>query len=31
MYEIARISDKIEYLFTPINEDKYYFTIKSFV
>jgi PAS domain S-box-containing protein len=31
MYEIAKVSDKIEYKFTPINEDKYYFTMKSII
>ena len=31
MYEIAKVSDSIEYEFTKINEDKYYFTMKSFV
>ena len=31
MYEIAKVSDSIEYEFTAINEDKYYFMMKSFV
>ena len=31
MYEIAKVSDGIEYKFTPINSDKYYFTMKSIV
>ena len=31
IYEIAKVSDSIEYTFTPINEDKYSFTVKSFV
>ena len=31
MYEIAKISDGIEYEFRSINEDKYYFTMKSIV
>ncbi len=31
MYEIAKISDCIEYEFIKINEDKYYFTMKSVV
>ena len=31
MYEIAKSSDSIEYGFTSINEDKYYFTMKSLV
>jgi hypothetical protein len=31
MYEIAKISDSIEYSFEAINEDKYHFTMKSFV
>jgi len=31
MYEIAKVSDSIEYSFTSINEDKYYFTMKSVV
>ena len=30
-YEIGKISDSIEYLFKAINEDKYYFTLKSVV
>ncbi len=29
MYEIAKVSDSIEYEFKAINEDKYYFTMKS--
>ena len=29
LYEIAKISDSIEYDFRAINEDKYYFTLKS--
>ena len=31
MYEIAKVSDSIEYNFTAINEDKYSFTMKSFI
>ncbi len=31
MYEIAKISDSVEYEFKAINEDKYYFTMRSFV
>ncbi len=31
MYEIAKVSDKIEYNFKSINNDKYYFTMKSIV
>ena len=31
MYEIAKVSDSIEYSFTPINEDKFIFTMKSIV
>jgi len=31
MYEIAKVSDSIEYNFEAINEDKYRFTMKSFV
>ncbi|MEA3498107.1 MAG: SiaB family protein kinase, partial [Campylobacterota bacterium] len=31
MYEIAKISDGIKYKFNAINEDKYYFTMKSIV
>jgi len=31
MYEIAKISDGIEYEFKAITEDKYYFMMKSFV
>ncbi len=31
MYEIAKISDSIEYRFKAINDDKYYFTMKSIV
>jgi hypothetical protein len=31
MYEIAKVSNNIEYSFEAINEDKYYFTMKSFV
>ncbi len=31
MYEIAKVSDSIEYRFKRINEDKYYFTMKSIV
>jgi len=31
MYEIAKVSDSIEYNFEAINEDKYIFTMKSFV
>ena len=31
MYEIAKVSDGIEYEFRAINEDKYYFTMKSVV
>lgn len=30
-YEIAKRSDKIEFEFTPINKDKFYFQFKSFV
>ncbi len=31
MYEIAKVSTSIEYGFNKINDDKYYFTMKSFV
>ncbi len=31
MYEIAKVSDKIEYEFTPINKDKYTFMMKAIV
>jgi hypothetical protein len=31
MYEIAKVSDSIEYSFKAINKNKYYFTMKSFV
>lgn len=31
MYEIAKISHKIEYTFDKINEEKYYFTMSSIV
>ena len=31
MYEIAKVSDSIEYDFNLINEDKYYFTMKSII
>ncbi|MEA3498711.1 MAG: SiaB family protein kinase, partial [Campylobacterota bacterium] len=31
MYEIAKVSDEIEYEFNAINDDKYYFTMKSVV
>jgi PAS domain S-box-containing protein len=31
LYEIAKVSDGIEYNFKPINEDKYYFTMSSIV
>jgi len=31
MYEIAKVSDSIEYEFKAINEDKYYFTMSSIV
>jgi len=31
LYEIAKVSNSIEYKFTSINEDKYYFTMQSFV
>jgi len=31
MYEIAKVSDSIEYHFTKINDDKYSFTMKSVV
>lgn len=31
MYEIAKISHKIEYHFENINDDKYYFTMSSIV
>ncbi|MEA1917936.1 MAG: SiaB family protein kinase [Campylobacterota bacterium] len=31
IYEIAKVSDSIEYEFIKINEDKYSFTMKSFV
>jgi len=31
MYEIAKASDSIDYSFEPINEDKYYFTMRSIV
>ena len=31
MYEIAKISDDIEFEFKAINEDKFYFTMSSFV
>ena len=31
LYEIAKASDSIEYNFLSINEDKYYFTMKSFI
>jgi len=31
MYEIAKVSNSIEYRFKKINEDKYYFTMKSIV
>ena len=31
LYEIAKFSDSIEYKFKQINEDKYFFTIKSII
>jgi len=31
IYEIAKVSDKIEYSFEAINKDKYHFTMKSIV
>ena len=31
MYEIAKVSDSIEYNFMALNEDKYYFMMKSVV
>ncbi len=31
MYEIAKVSTSIEYEFNKINDDKYYFTMKSFI
>ena len=31
IYEIAKISNNIEYSFDSINEDKYYFTLKSII
>ena len=31
LYEIAKVSDSIEYEFNPINEDKYEFIMKSVV
>ena len=31
MYEIAKVSDFIEYEFILINEDKFTFTMRSFV
>jgi len=31
LYEIAKVSNSIEYKFKAINEDKYYFTMKSIV
>jgi hypothetical protein len=31
MYEIAKVSDNIEYKFIAINKDKYIFTMKSFI
>ena len=31
MYEIAKVSDSIEYEFVALNEDKYRFVIKSYV
>jgi len=31
LYEIAKISDKIKYEFEPINEDKYYFTMRVII
>jgi len=31
LYEIAKVSNNIEYSFIPINEDKYQFVMKSFV
>jgi len=31
LYEIAKVSDEIDYYFTAINEDKYYFSMSSIV
>ena len=31
MYEIAKVSDEVEYKFEAINKDKFYFTMKSIV
>ena len=31
IYEIAKVSDEIDYTFTSINEEKYYFTMRSIV